>query len=73
MYKGLERGDGKYLFAVSGRMEVSIERVWETLGNFGNEHEWTGTLLYCERDTPTVHVGTSRSCTLPKPLMGRTN
>lgn len=47
-------------------------RVWDVLGDFGAEHRWTRTLSFCERDTPEPRVGTSRTCTLPRPLMGRT-
>jgi hypothetical protein len=43
------------------------------LGDFGTEHRWTKSLEHCERDTDMVGVGTIRTCTLPKPLMGRTS
>lgn len=72
MNPDFEDGGVKLSFAVIKRTEVSPERVWEILGDFGNEHRWTRTLVHCERNTPKVSVGTSRTCTLPKPLMGRT-
>jgi hypothetical protein len=60
-------------FAVTERVRASNTAVWALLGDFGNEHRWTRTLTHCERDTADVHVGTVRTCTLPKPLMGRTS
>lgn len=64
---------GHYLsFSVSIKTSVPVNRVWEVLSDFGTEHRWTKTLLHCERDSLDVHVGTSRACTLAKPLMGRT-
>jgi hypothetical protein len=72
MNQDIENGDATLSFAVSSRTDVILKRVWETLGDFGNEHRWTRTLVHCERDTPGVDVGTSRTCTLAKPLMGRT-
>lgn len=68
----LTRKDTTLVFAVSRRTSVPIKQVWEILGDFGTEHRWTKTLLHCERDTQQVSVGTSRNCTLAKPLMGRT-
>lgn len=59
-------------FSVSRVVEASPARVWEILGDFGTEHRWTRTLAHCERDTQDVAVGTTRTCRLPKPLMGRT-
>ena len=58
--------------SVTERVRATNEAVWTLLGDFGNEHRWTRTLAHCERDTKGVGVGTARTCTLPKPLMGRT-
>lgn len=66
------QGQAEMVFSVSSRTSIPIEQVWKILGDFGAEHRWTQTLLHCERDTPQVRVGTSRTCTLAKPLMGRT-
>ena len=65
------RNETELTFSVSRRTNIPIQQVWEILGDFGTEHRWTQTLLHCERDTPQVDVGTSRICTLAKPLMGR--
>lgn len=51
---------------------VPNDAVWRVLGDFGTEHRWSRTLSKCERDTPDVRVGTTRVCTLPRPVMGRT-
>jgi Polyketide cyclase / dehydrase and lipid transport len=59
-------------FSVTQPVRASNDAVWKLLGDFGNEHRWTRTLTRCERDTPDVRVGTTRMCTLPRPLMGRT-
>jgi hypothetical protein len=59
-------------FSVTQTIHASNDAIWEVLGDFGTEHRWTRTLAHCERDTPDVRVGTARTCTLPKPLMGRT-
>lgn len=58
-------------FSVTERVQASNGTVWAVLGDFGHEHRWTRTVIHCERDTPDVQVGTARTCTLPKPLMGR--
>lgn len=60
-------------FSVSKTVRASNAAVWDVLGDFGTEHRWTQTLTYCERNTPSVGVGTMRTCVLPKPLMGRTS
>src|ERR687891_432151 len=60
-------------FTVERRVGASRDAVWEVLGDFGTEHRWTKSLEHCERDTDLVRVGTIRTCTLPKPLMGRTS
>ena len=60
-------------FTVESTVGASSDAVWEVLGDFGTEHRWTKSLEHCERDTDTVRVGTIRTCTLPKPLMGRTS
>lgn len=54
-------------------MRAPSQRVWDVLGDFGNEHVWTRTVKHCSRDTQRPRVGTVRTCTLPKPLMGRTH
>ena len=54
-------------------MRASSEAVWKVLGDFGTEHRWTKSLAQCVRDTEVVGVGTIRTCTLPKPLMGRSS
>jgi uncharacterized protein YndB with AHSA1/START domain len=59
-------------FRVTENVRASNAAVWALLGDFGNEHRWTRTLAYCERDTKDVRVGTARTCMLAKPLMGRT-
>lgn len=59
-------------FSTTHVVAAPPDAVWRVLGDFGTEHRWTKTLSFCERDTPDVRVGTSRTCTLPKPLMGRT-
>lgn len=59
-------------FSVSRVVRAPPARVWEVLGDFGSEHRWTRSLSHCERDTETVGVGTTRTCRLPRPLMGRT-
>ncbi len=59
-------------FAVTQSLNVSTEAIWKVLGDFGTEHRWTKSVRNCVRDTPYVSVGTKRTCTLPKPLMGRT-
>jgi hypothetical protein len=59
-------------FSVTQVIHGSNDAVWKVLGDFGCEHLWTKTLIRCTRDTPTVRVGTSRYCELPRPLMGRT-
>jgi hypothetical protein len=68
----MSQDQSKLTFAVSRKTTIPIDQVWEVLGDFGTEHRWTKSLLHCERDTPEVEVGTSRICTLPKPLMGCT-
>lgn len=60
-------------FEVTRRIGVPGGVLWNVLGDFGREHRWTKNLVHCERDTETVRVGTIRTCTLPKPLMGRTS
>jgi hypothetical protein len=59
-------------FRVTHRLQSSNEAVWNVLGDFGTEHRWTKSLTHCERDTIAVSVGTIRTCTLPRALMGRT-
>jgi uncharacterized protein YndB with AHSA1/START domain len=54
-------------------LDASPAEVWAVLGDFGNEHRWAPTLAHCTRDTETIRVGTVRSCTLAKPLLGRTS
>jgi Polyketide cyclase / dehydrase and lipid transport len=54
------------------RTHGSPAQVWRLLGDFGNEHRWSSQLASCRRDTAAVAVGTRRTCTLAKPLMGRT-
>src|SRR5919198_602029 len=58
-------------FSVTERVRASNDAVWAVLGDFGTEHRWTRTRTHCERDTPDVRVGTARTCTLARPLMGR--
>lgn len=59
-------------FQVQTRIQAPADRVWATLGDFGHEHLWTKSVKSCQRDTPDVRVGTTRTCQLPRPLMGRT-
>jgi hypothetical protein len=58
-------------FEITRPVRAPAGAIWEVLGDFGTEHRWTKSLSHCERDTVAVGVGTVRSCTLPKPLMGR--
>jgi len=60
-------------FTVRSAVGASSDAIWEVLGDFGTEHRWTTSLEHCERDTDIVRVGPIRTCTLPKPLMGRTS
>jgi hypothetical protein len=60
-------------FTVEHQVDAASGAVWKVLGDFGTEHRWTKSLEHCERDTDKVGVGTIRTCTLPKPLMGRTS
>jgi hypothetical protein len=64
---------GTLSFAVRSKVGASSDAVWEVLGDFGTEHRWTKSVAQCVRDTDAVGVGTIRTCTLPKPLMGRTS
>lgn len=59
-------------FILTRVVHASNVDVWSVLGDFGTEHRWTKSLKFCERNTPTVALGTIRTCTLPRPLMGRT-
>lgn len=59
-------------FNVTRVLRASNDDVWSVLGDFGTEHGWTKSLAYCERNTANVTMGTVRTCTLPRPLMGRT-
>jgi hypothetical protein len=58
-------------FSITEAVHASNDAIWAVLGDFGTEHRWTRTLAHCERDTSDVRVGTARTCTLPRPLMGR--
>lgn len=58
-------------FRISRTVGAPSDAVWRVLGDFGNEHRWTRSVARCTRDTPDVRVGTRRTCTLPRPLMGR--
>lgn len=60
-------------FEVTRHIRASNDAVWHLLADFGNEHRWTSAVSHCTRDTRDVHVGTARSCRLPRPLMGRTH
>lgn len=51
------------------RADLAI--VWSILGDFGTEHRWASQLKQCRRSTDWVRVGTVRSCTHAKPIMGR--
>jgi uncharacterized protein YndB with AHSA1/START domain len=64
---------GLLTFEVTRRINAPGGAVWSVLGDFGREHRWSKSLAHCERDTESVGVGTARTCTLPKPLMGRTS
>lgn len=59
-------------FEITRTLQVPLGTLWAVLGDFGTEHRWTRTLSYCERDSADVAVGTSRTCILPRPLLGRT-
>lgn len=58
-------------YEVRRTLRASADAVWLVLGDFGTEHRWTRTVNHCVRDTETVDVGTRRTCTLPRALMGR--
>lgn len=60
-------------FTVESTIGAPGDAVWEVLGDFGTEHRWTKSLEHCERDTDIARVGTIRTRTPPKPLMGRTS
>lgn len=59
-------------FAVSRTVRAPVEAIWQVLGDFGTEHRWSKQVNHCVRDTAAVRVGTVRTCTRPKALMGRT-
>jgi uncharacterized protein YndB with AHSA1/START domain len=59
-------------FVMTRLIHAPNEAVWRVLADFGAEHRWTRTVSQCERDTADVRVGTVRRCSLPRPLMGRT-
>jgi uncharacterized protein YndB with AHSA1/START domain len=59
-------------FSVTRVLQAPTNAVWHVLADFGTEHKWSESLVHCERDTIEVAVGTVRTCTLPRPLMGRT-
>lgn len=63
---------GQLRFTVSRTVQAPVGAIWQVLGDFGTEHRWSKQLNHCARDTDTVGVGTVRTCTLPKALMGRT-
>lgn len=65
------RSPTKLVFVVRKEVNFPLKVVWSVIGDFGTEHRWTKTLVHCERDTPRVGIGTSRTCELAKPLMGR--
>ena len=62
----------KLQFEVTRTLPAPLDAVWNVLGDFGAEHRWASGLSHCERDTTVAGVGTTRTCTLSKPLMGRT-
>ena len=62
----------KLQFEVTRTLPAPLDAVWKVLGDFGAEHRWASGFSHCERDTTVVGVGTARTCTLIKPLMGRT-
>ena len=59
-------------YEVRHTLGAPVDAVWLVLGDFGTEHRWTKSVSRCVRDSEIVRVGTRRTCTLPKPLMGRT-
>lgn len=59
-------------FTVARSVPQAPKEVWAVLGAFGTEHHWSSALEHTERDTEGVDVGTARHCTLPEPMMGRT-
>ena len=62
---------GQLRFTVSRTVRGPVETIWQVLGDFGTEHRWSKQFDHCTRDTDVVGVGTVRTCTLPKALMGR--
>jgi hypothetical protein len=62
---------GQLRFTVSRRVQAPVGAIWRVLGDFGTEHRWSKQFDHCARDTDVVRVGTIRTCTLPKALMGR--
>src|SRR5688500_16260164 len=67
----LARMSDKLTFTIHAPVKAPLADVWSVLGDFGTEHRWSKQLAHCERTTREVAVGTARICTLPKPLMGR--
>jgi uncharacterized protein YndB with AHSA1/START domain len=59
-------------FSISRAVDAPAADVWRVLCDFGSEHRWVRNLERCELDTPTVRVGSFRTCRLARPLMGRT-
>jgi uncharacterized protein YndB with AHSA1/START domain len=60
---------------ISARLIVRADPalVWSILGDFGTEHRWASQLRHCQRSSDVVRVGTVRSCTLARPIMGRSS
>jgi uncharacterized protein YndB with AHSA1/START domain len=52
-------------------IRAPIDRVWSVVGDFGHEDRWARNIRQSSRDTSEVGVGTIRTLTLARPLMGR--
>src|SRR5260370_36765671 len=52
-------------------IRAPIDRVWSVVGDFGHEDCWARNIRRSSRDTSEVGVGTIRTLTLARPLMGR--
>jgi D-proline reductase (dithiol) PrdB len=52
-------------------IRAPLDRVWSVVGDFGHEDRWARNIRQSARDTADVVVGTVRSLTLARPLMGR--
>jgi D-proline reductase (dithiol) PrdB len=52
-------------------IRAPLDRVWSVVGDFGHEDRWARNIRQSARDTADVVVGTVRTLTLARPLLGR--